>query len=229
MESLRSAESKVRGVSSGCGLSSSSSTSDDSFMEHCTLVTLLLIRRSIPFLKATPTNKESESDKKTSTEVNATNKEGGVVKGGDSSSIPAAVLAHLCSLMDSPDTEPFVRTLAQDIIKAGVVVFFPGSRARRGYLLEMVELVLTGEQPASWWLKFEALCGYFSKTNTNSLLELSCDSEKVRKRERQRQRQKERDRQRQKERDRERQRQGDREGRERGRKILYVHVHYYNK
>ena len=148
-------------------------------MEQCTLVTLLLIRRSIPFLKATPTNKLTKGSNN-GTNNNETKSEGGAVNDGDTpSSIPSAVLSHLCSLMDNPDTDPFVRTLAQDIIKAGVVVFFPGSRARRGYLLEMVKLVLTGEQPASWWLKFEALCGYFSKTNTNSLLELSYDLPKV--------------------------------------------------
>ena len=146
-------------------------------MEQCTLVTLLLIRRAIPFLKATPTNKLTRGN---SNGTNNNDNEGGVVDNGDTpSSIPSAVLSHLCSLMDNPDTDPFVRTLAQDIIKAGVVVFFPGSRARRGYLLEMVKLVLTGEQPASWWLKFEALCGYFSKTNTNSLLELTYDPAKV--------------------------------------------------
>lgn len=28
------------------------------------------------------------------------------------------------------------------------------------------------KQPKSWWLKFEALCHYFSKTDSNSILSL---------------------------------------------------------
>ena len=62
--------------------------------------------------------------------------------------------------------------LAQDIVGKGVVVFFPDSTAQKEYLLGMVESVLSEKQPRSWWLKFEALCQYFSKTDTNSLLEL---------------------------------------------------------
>ena len=65
-----------------------------------------------------------------------------------------------------------VRLLAQEIIREGVVVFFPGSSARKEYLLDMVKVVLSGQQPASWWLKFEALCRYFSKIDSNALLGL---------------------------------------------------------
>lgn len=129
-------------------------------MEKCSLICLLLLRNSIPFLKATTSTNE------------ATNED-------SQQSVPSAVLSHLCSLMDNPSTDGFIRGLTQDIIKDGVVVFFPGSKARKKYLLEMVELVLTGEQPASWWLKFEALCSYFSKTNNNSLLELPWEINKV--------------------------------------------------
>ena len=125
-------------------------------MEQSGLLCLLLLRYTIPFLKATPP-KENTSEQ---------------------SSVASAVLSHLCSLMDNPNTDPFIHSLTQDIIKDGVVVFFPGSKARKKYLLEMIELV-TGEQPPSWWLKFEALCGHFSKTNNNSLLELPWDSTKV--------------------------------------------------
>ena len=126
-------------------------------MEQCSLLCLLMLRNSIPFLKGTSTSDDSNTG----------------------TTVPSNVLSHLCSLMDDPNTNEFIRSLTQDIIKDGVVVFFPGSNARKKYLLEMVELVLSGEQPASWWLKFEALCSYFSKTNNNSLLELSWDSKKV--------------------------------------------------
>jgi hypothetical protein len=120
---------------------------DDSEMEQCSLVCLTMLRQAIPFIKATPSNEQGNA-------------------------VPSAVLSHLCSLMDNPSTDSFIKNLTQEIIRDGVVVFFPGAKARRKYLLEMVELVLTGEQPVSWWLKFEALCGYFSKASKNSLLEL---------------------------------------------------------
>ena len=58
-------------------------------------------------------------------------------------------------------------------------MFFPGTKARKKYLLDMVGVVLGGEQPSSWWLKFEALCSYFSQKDTNSLLELNWDITKV--------------------------------------------------
>ena len=65
-----------------------------------------------------------------------------------------------------------VKNLAEDIVVKGVVVFFPDATARKEYLLSMIESVLNEKQPRSWWLKFEALCQYFSNTDANSLLGL---------------------------------------------------------
>ena len=93
--------------------------------------------------------------------------------------VPSAVLSHLCSLMDNSSTDPVLRHLAQEIIREGVVIFFPGASARKEYLLEMVKVVLVGKQPASWWLKFEALCRYFSKIDSNALLGLPWKRNKV--------------------------------------------------
>ena len=81
--------------------------------------------------------------------------------------------------MDNQNTDAAVRHLSQEIIREGVVIFFPGATARKEYLLEMVKVVLVGQQPASWWLKFEALCRYFSKIDSNALLGLPWKESKV--------------------------------------------------
>ena len=136
-------------------------------MGQCSLLCLIFLRFSIQFLKSTPLKENKDTPSIEGVPLN------------DNSSIPSAVLSHLCSLMDNKDTSSLVQNLARDIIREGVVVFFPGSKARKKYLLDMVEVILTREQPPSWWLKFEALCRYFSKIDNNSLLELNWDTEKV--------------------------------------------------
>ena len=55
---------------------------------------------------------------------------------------PTTVLVHLCGLLDSEDTDPVVRKLAQDIVVEGVVVFFPDAKTRREYLLSMINTIL---------------------------------------------------------------------------------------
>ena len=72
-----------------------------------------------------------------------------------------------------------VQDLVQEIVVKGVVVFFPDATARKEYLLTMIESVLSEKQPRSWWLKFEALCKYFSKSDANSLLGLPSQLKKV--------------------------------------------------
>ncbi len=135
-------------------------------LSDCSLLCLILLRVGVQFLKhqATPTDtppSHTQSSEETSL------------------SIAPAVLSHLCSLVDDTSSKPIIQSLARDIIKEGVVVFFPGTKARKKYLLDMVGVVLGGEQPSSWWLKFEALCSYFSQKDTNSLLELNWDVTKV--------------------------------------------------
>lgn len=93
--------------------------------------------------------------------------------------IPAKVLLHLCELLDSPDTEERVMWLTQDIVSEGVVVFFPDAKARKDYFITMISSVLEDNQPKSWWLKFEALCQYFSKTDSKSLLNLPTNAADV--------------------------------------------------
>jgi len=63
----------------------------------------------------------------------------------DPLSLPSAILAHLCGLLDSEGVETAVQQLAQDIVVEGVVVFFPDASARREYLLNMIGTVLVRE------------------------------------------------------------------------------------
>lgn len=60
------------------------------------------------------------------------------------------------------------------------MVFFPNAHARKDYLLSMIWSVLDGNQPKSWWLKFEALCRYFSKSDSKSVLNLPSKAAEVR-------------------------------------------------
>ena len=60
----------------------------------------------------------------------------------DPGSVPSEVLSHLCGVLDSSDVDPIVRSLAQDIIVEGVVIFFPDAKARKEYLLSMIGSIL---------------------------------------------------------------------------------------
>lgn len=93
----------------------------------------------------------------------------------------SSILTHLCQLLDrgGGGGDKTTISLVQEIVVKGVVVFFPDAGTRRDYLLEMIGNVLSEQQPRSWWLKFEALCQYFSKTNTNSLLRLPNEIQQV--------------------------------------------------
>ena len=148
------------------------SRSDEGLLNSCSLLCLIILRRGVQFLKTTPSSENMD--------VHVLEAEDGAIPETTcNSSIASAVLAHLCSLMDSSDTKPLIQNLARDIIREGVVVFFPGVKARKQYLLDMVDVILTGEQPTSWWLKFEALCSHFSQKDNNSLLELNWSVDKV--------------------------------------------------
>ncbi|CAI8006132.1 Zinc finger ZZ-type and EF-hand domain-containing protein 1 [Geodia barretti] len=124
------------------------STTED---PHLSLLVLWLLKSALPFIQPEKPSKEGD---------------------GGSESTSSAILSHLCTLLDREEEgqSPATRSLAQEIVVKGVVVFFPDAKARRDYLLEMIESVLSERQPRSWWLKFEALCQYFSTTDANSLL-----------------------------------------------------------
>ena len=127
-----------------------------SLPEYATLLCLFLLRTALPYIKPLRKTKPEAS-----TEAAA-----------DPLAVPTEVLSHLCGLLDSPDTDERVLWLVQDIITEGVVVFFPNAHARKDYLLSMISSVLDENQPKSWWLKFEALCRYFSKSDSKSVLNL---------------------------------------------------------
>jgi hypothetical protein len=118
---------------------------------HLSLLVLWLLKSALPFIQPEKPSKEGD---------------------GGSESTSSAILSHLCTLLDREEEgqSPATRSLAQEIVVKGVVVFFPDAKARKDYLLEMIESVLSEKQPRSWWLKFEALCQYFSTTDANSLL-----------------------------------------------------------
>ncbi len=59
-----------------------------------------------------------------------------------SGALPASILSHLCGLLDSSEAKEEVQSLAQDIVVEGVVVFFPDAKARKDYLLSMIDSVL---------------------------------------------------------------------------------------
>lgn len=135
----------------------------DGQADYAAVLALWLLRSALPFIKP---------DQNTSKTVDM-----GVQRRDDGHSvkISSAVLSHLCALLDAgeeAEEQSVVQRLAEDIVVKGVVVFFPDATARKEYLLSMIESVLNEKQPRSWWLKFEALCQYFSKTDANSLLGL---------------------------------------------------------
>ncbi len=93
---------------------------------------LHLMRSSLPFIKQAP--------QKSGSATNAEKASASDAAGGES--LPERVLLHLCNLLDAEDTEPKVKTLVQDIVTEGVVVFFPDSKARMEYLFSMIGSVL---------------------------------------------------------------------------------------
>ena len=130
--------------------------------DYTALLALWLLRAALPFIKP---------DK-------------GPTGQTDDVHISSTILSHLCTLLDVGEEEgrgeqSATQRLAQEIVVKGVVVFFPDAAARKAYLLSMIESVLSEKQPRSWWLKFEALCQYFSKTDANSLLSLPSHTIKV--------------------------------------------------
>lgn len=134
----------------------------DGQADYAALLTLWLLRSALPFIKP---------DKKTAKDVTTSSQK----TDGDPLKVSSAVLSHLCALLDAEEgaeDQSVVKRLAEDIVVKGVVVFFPDATARKEYLLSMIESVLNEKQPRSWWLKFEALCQYFSHTDANSLLGL---------------------------------------------------------
>lgn len=95
-------------------------------MEKASLLCLQVLRSALPFIKV---KKSSASESKSS-----------------ESTSPAAILAHLCGLLDAGDTPPVLARLAQDIVVEGVLVFFPDAEARKNYLLSMLKSVLVGSR-----------------------------------------------------------------------------------
>jgi len=90
--------------------------------------------------------------------------------------IATEVLKHLCSIMDKEvecyNNNDVIEKISHDIILDGIVVFFPDSSARRTHLISMLDCVMSEELPASWWIKFEALCVHFSSQDPSALLGL---------------------------------------------------------
>lgn len=88
--------------------------------------------------------------------------------------IATEVLKHLCSVVDKEveHSNDVIEKMSHDIILDGIVVFFPDSSARRTHLISMLDCVMSEELPASWWVKFEALCIHFSSQDPSALLGL---------------------------------------------------------
>ena len=95
---------------------------------YASLLCLYLLRTSLPYIKPHPyKGKAGQTD-----------------SSEEQLEIPSEVLSHLCRLLDSPETEQQIVWLAQDIVTEGVVVFFPDAKARKGYLLSMIDSILVG-------------------------------------------------------------------------------------
>ena len=105
-----------------------SPTSPDPNSHYASLLCLHMLRVALPFIKLTKTPAQQPPS--------------------DPLSLPSAILAHLCGLLDSEGVETAVQQLAQDIVVEGVVVFFPDASARREYLLNMIGTVLVRERRA---------------------------------------------------------------------------------
>jgi hypothetical protein len=129
----------------------------DGQADYAALLALWLLQSALPFIKP-----EKKKDVNVQTSDTSDQKS-------------STILSHLCALLDAEEGEgelSAIQKFAQVIVVKGVVVFFPDATARKEYLLTMIGSVLNEKQPRSWWLKFEALCQYFSKTDANSLLSL---------------------------------------------------------
>ena len=158
-----------------------SAHSPDGQTDYASLLALWLLRSALPFIK--PDKRPAQETVGPAQKHDAD----GPKSDGDPLTVPSAVLSHLCVLLDAEVGEgegqgagSTVQRLAQEIVVEGVVVFFPDATARKEYLLSMIGSVLNEKQPRSWWLKFEALCQYFSKTDVNSLLGLPTRRKEVR-------------------------------------------------
>ena len=147
-----------------------SAHSSDGQTNYASLLALWLLRSALPFIKL---------DKRPAQEL-ATD---GPRSDGDHLTVPSAILSQLCALLDAEEGQGVGSTrqrLAQEIVVVGVAVFFPDATMRKEYLLSMIGSVLSEKQPRSCWVKFEALCRYYSKTDVNSLLGLPTRSKEVR-------------------------------------------------
>ena len=103
-------------------------------LQFCSVLCLHLLRASLPFIRPIREKKTAE---------------------GDTLTTPTTVLVHLCGLLDSEDTDPVVKKLAQDIVVEGVVVFFPDAKTRREYLLSMINTILVRHVTMTlirWWV-----------------------------------------------------------------------------
>ncbi len=113
---------------------------------YATLLCLYLMRTSLPYIKPRPSKGKAGTDAKSGGD-----KAGAMPtpEDGDSDRVamPSAVLTHLCQLLDSPETEERITWLAQDIVTEGVVVFFPDAKARKSYLLSMIDSILVRATP----------------------------------------------------------------------------------
>ncbi len=69
--------------------------------------------------------------------------------------MPSEVLSHLCGILDSAEIDSAVKSVAQDIIVEGVVIFFPDAKARKEYLLSMIGAVLV----SGWMCEVCGGCG----------------------------------------------------------------------
>lgn len=144
--------------------------------DYPALLALWLLRSALPFIKPekTSTNVKVQQPSASGPTSNTSSQK----LDGDPQNISSAILSHLCALLDAEEKgagkgeQSVIQRLSQEIVVKGVVVFFPDATARKEYLLSMIGSVLNEKQPRSWWLKFEALCQYFSKTDANSLLGL---------------------------------------------------------
>lgn len=134
-------------------------------VQYGSTLCLHLLLSSLPFIQSNPSRHTTTT---TSTQGNAPPP----TSSDPSLTTPAIILKHLCGQLDNGGLDPVIKRLAQDIVVEGVVVFFADSKTRKDYLLSMISEIQNTDQPPSWWLKFEALCRYFSESDSNFLLGL---------------------------------------------------------
>ena len=98
----------------------------DKQLQYASVLCLHVLRSALPFIK--PLRPSSSSSSSSST---------------DPLAVPSAILSHLCGLLDSTaEPDHVVQRLAQEIVVEGVVLFFPDAKARKDYLLKMIDSVL---------------------------------------------------------------------------------------